>query len=58
MCYDYKDGHFEYVTFSKSCRNLGIKQYIDNRYNYGGLTFADKREDFERFIKTDLQFLL
>ena len=58
MCYDYGDNAYEYVTFSKACRNSNIPQYLDNRYYYGGLTFADKRVDFERFIESDLKWLL
>lgn len=50
MCYDFNDSRMEYVVFSDQCRIQKIPQFIDNRYNYGYLTFADFRSDFERFI--------
>lgn len=35
----------EYVIFSENLRRSGISQYLDNRYLYGRITFADARED-------------
>lgn len=58
ICYDYLDNQFEYITFSKSCRNNKIKQYIDNTYFYGYLTFAEKSEDFDRFVATKIKWTL
>ena len=41
----YSDGSsdYEYVIFSRSCRHNNIQQYIDNRYNYGVLTFQGEK---------------
>ncbi|MFJ7638312.1 hypothetical protein ACIQZM_12960 [Peribacillus sp. NPDC097206] len=40
-------GRFEYVIFSDNLRKAGIPQYIDNRLNYGKLTFCDTEEEFK-----------
>jgi len=32
---------YEYVIFSRNMRKLGIKQYLDNRFNYGVLTLTE-----------------
>lgn len=44
----YEDGtrRFEYVIFSDTLRKLGIPQYLDNRIQYGWLTFCDTAEAF------------
>ena len=49
----YSDGSpdYEYVIFSRSCRSNNIQQYIDNRYNYGILTFQG-----EKFVSHELTF--
>lgn len=57
ISYDYLDNQFEYITFSKSCRNSNIPQFIDNTQNYGFLTFANNHNDFNRFIHSHLLWL-
>lgn len=37
---------YEYVIFSDTLRRHGIPQYLDNRIQYGWLTFCDTAEDF------------
>jgi hypothetical protein len=37
----------EYVIFSESLRKKNINQYIDNTKQYGYLTFAETKEDFD-----------
>lgn len=45
----YDDGSFryEYVVFSDVLRKQKIPQYIDNRKDYGRITFATTKEEFE-----------
>lgn len=40
-------GRYDYVIFSDTLRKSGISQYIDNRRNYGKLTFCDTVEEFK-----------
>lgn len=40
-------GRHEYVIFSDTLRKSGIPQYIDNRRNYGKLTFCNTEEEFK-----------
>lgn len=40
VCYDDGSGRYEYVIFSDFLRKSGIPQYIDNRQEYGKLTFS------------------
>lgn len=44
----YVDGscRYDYVIFSDNMRKAGIPQFIDNRREYGKLTFCDTAEDF------------
>jgi hypothetical protein len=44
--YDDGSGRHEYVIFSDELRKAGIPQYIDNRIEYGKLTFCDSLEAF------------
>lgn len=44
--YDDGSGRHEYVIFSDTLRKSGIPQYIDNRRNYGKLTFCNTEEEF------------
>lgn len=46
VSYDDGSGRYEYVIFSDVLRKLGIPQYIDNRCQYGKLTFCDSDKDF------------
>ena len=46
--YDDKSTRHEYVIFSDTLRKRGIAQYLDNRYYYGFLTFADTEADFTK----------
>ena len=46
ISYDDGSGRYEYVIFSDVLRKLSIPQYIDNRRNYGKLTFCDSEEEF------------
>lgn len=43
-------GRYDYVIFSDTLRKAGIPQYIDNRWNYGKLTFCDTEEQFSSVI--------
>lgn len=40
-------GRYDYVIFSDTLRKAGIPQYIDNRRDYGKLTFSDTEEEFK-----------
>lgn len=40
-------GRYDYVVFSDNLRKAGIPQYIDNRRDYGRLTFCDTQEQFQ-----------
>ncbi|QJD85638.1 glycosyltransferase family 2 protein [Cohnella herbarum] len=44
--YDDGSGRYEYVIFSDTLRKSGIPQYIDNRREYGKLTFCNTEEEF------------
>jgi len=46
----YRDGspRHEYVIFSEGLRKKRIPQYVDNRFIYGYLTFADTLEDLTK----------
>jgi len=46
ICYDDGSGRHEYVIFSDTLRKKNIQQYIDNRYDYGTLTFAITHDEF------------
>ena len=48
ISYDDESYRYEYVIFSDTLRKLGIPQYLDNSIDYGFLTFADTKEDFEK----------
>jgi hypothetical protein len=45
----YNDGsnRYDYVMFSDTLRKSGIPQYIDNRRDYGKLTFCDTEEELK-----------
>lgn len=47
VCYDDQSYRYEYVIFSDALRKAGIPQYIDNRYEYGKLTFCDTEAEFK-----------
>lgn len=46
ISYDDESARYEYVIFSDVLRRKNIHQYIDNRHEYGTLTFAETREEF------------
>jgi hypothetical protein len=46
VCYDDGSGRYEYVIFSDTLRKKNIQQYIDNRQDYGTLTFAVTHDEF------------
>ena len=46
VSYDDGSERYEYVIFSDVLRKKKIPQYIDNRNDYGTLTFAETQEDF------------
>jgi len=48
ISYNDESHRYEYVIFSDVLRKKGIPQYMDNRYKYGFLTFADTDEDFNK----------
>lgn len=45
--YDDDSYRYEYVIFSDVLRKSGIPQYIDNRREYGKLTFSTSEEEFK-----------
>ena len=45
--YDDNSYRYEYVIFSDILRKQNIPQYIDNRRDYGRITFATTKEEFE-----------
>lgn len=47
VSYDDQSYRYEYVIFSDTLRKAHIPQYIDNRYDYGKLTFCDTEESFK-----------
>jgi glycosyltransferase involved in cell wall biosynthesis len=47
ISYDDGSARHEYVIFSDVLRKKGIPQYIDTRQEYGTLTFAVTREEFQ-----------
>ena len=47
VVYDDESYRYEYVIFSDVLRKKGIPQYIDNRKDYGCITFAVTKEEFE-----------
>ena len=46
VIYDDDSRRYEYVIFSDALRSRGIPQYLDNRADYGFLTFAETAEAF------------
>jgi hypothetical protein len=52
VCYDDNSYRYEYVIFSDCLRKKDIGQYIDNRFFYGFLTFADTAGEFDKEINT------
>lgn len=46
VSYDDISGRHEYVIFSDTLRKKNISQYIDNRQDYGTLTFAVTQDEF------------
>lgn len=44
--YDDGSGRYEYVIFSDGLRRAGIPQFLDNRTDYGFLTFAEDADTF------------
>ena len=56
-------GRYDYVIFSDSARKQGIPQYLDTREVYGGLTFAENKEQLQEWLcefcaKEDHTFLV
>lgn len=47
----------EYVIFSDVLRKAGIPQYLDNRIDYGSLTFCDTADQFEKYSISILDFI-
>lgn len=47
ISYDDDSYRYEYVIFSDVLRKQNIPQYIDNRKNYGCITFAVTEDEFE-----------
>lgn len=45
MLYDDNSGRYEYVIFSHQARKRSIPQYLDNRYEYGRITFAENASE-------------
>lgn len=46
VSYDDDSYRYEYVIFSDSLRKSNIPQYLDNRKEYGYITFTDTKEEF------------
>jgi hypothetical protein len=49
VSYDDNSYRYEYVVFSDVLRKQNIPQYIDNRKDYGRISFAVTKEEFETF---------
>jgi hypothetical protein len=49
VSYDDDSYRYEYVIFSDVLRKQKIPQYIDNRKDYGRITFAITKEEFKTF---------
>jgi hypothetical protein len=47
VSYDDDSYRYEYVVFSDVLRKQNIPQYIDNRKDYGRISFATTKEEFE-----------
>jgi hypothetical protein len=54
ISYDDNSGRYEYVIFSDVLRKKGIPQYLDNRMEYGFLTFAITPEELEKDCSHEL----
>jgi glycosyltransferase involved in cell wall biosynthesis len=50
----YRDGttRHEYVIFSEGIRAAGLVQYLDNRVDYGTLTFATTKQELDAELST------
>jgi hypothetical protein len=47
VCYQDESERHEYVVFSDYARKQDIPQYLDNRFIYGYISFAENKEQFE-----------
>jgi len=47
VTYDDASARYEYVIFSHGLRKAGVPQYLDNRADYGFLTFAEDAAAFD-----------
>ena len=54
--YDDNSYRYEYVIFSDVLRKQKIPQYIDNRKDYGRISFAVTKEEFETFWASNKSF--
>jgi glycosyltransferase involved in cell wall biosynthesis len=50
ICYDDDSRRYEYVIFSASLRKKQIEQYLDNREDYGVISFSSTKEDLDAFL--------
>lgn len=51
LTYDDGSGRYEYVIFSDSARRAGVPQYLDNREDYGYLTFDESSVRAESLMR-------
>ena len=51
VCYDDDSERHEYVIFCDAMRKKNIPQYLDNRNEYGFLTFAETKEQFQQELQ-------
>ena len=56
VSYDDNSYRYEYVIFSDVLRKQKIPQYIDNRKDYGRISFAVTKEEFDTFWASNKSF--
>lgn len=50
ICYDDNSYRYEYVIFSDHLRKKQIEQYLDNREDYGIISFSSSMEELHNYI--------
>jgi hypothetical protein len=50
ICYDDHSNRYEYVIFSDTLRKKQIEQYVDNREDYGVISFSTSAEDLAKYL--------
>ena len=50
ICYDDNSRRYEYVIFSDTLRKKQIEQYLDNREDYGVISFSNTKEELDAYL--------